>query len=213
MQRHAGRASNKRRCAKKRKREKTEPKKLTLEEKLAQQKLVRKITKTEAAERRAALSEQRLVCDQSISQYLARTGQKEKGTTLSGSTARASALLNRQPRKGPRAHRNTAAPTSEAHKSASVQTKAKQAPQNFPRDLVHCEFCGVGVAAKNLAKHKKKVHPVTDGVHPRVTMSGMTSAQRQRELARRFGRERDHSEDVFDRCRIVQGGAWGLGKK
>lgn len=84
---------------------------------------------------------------------------------------------------------------------------------------VRCNICGTKVKLKNKGRHFKKVHDTFGNYcqNPVSTtpesgsLRSLSSRDRIRALNRRFGPDREYSEDLFDRGRVVQGGGYGLG--
>lgn len=83
--------------------------------------------------------------------------------------------------------------------------------------LFKCALCNSGVKKKNFAKHMKNQHGIENATrpeptYPNATMAGMSPSEKKKHLNKIFGREKEHSEDAFDRGVVIHGGAWELGK-
>lgn len=108
------------------------------------------------------------------------------------------------------------------------------------KKIIKCEICGVSLASRNLAKHKRKQHspdskfayPKTREIlknlklnnkkeeelkkhlkkYPDSTMAHMSNAQKRKHLNRMFGPDDNKTSDIFDKGKVSSGGAYGLGK-
>ena len=78
---------------------------------------------------------------------------------------------------------------------------------------INCPFCKRPLIRKNLKKHLSKVHGIEEPQKkPKMENRFKTTAERERFFREKLGPDEKYSEDIFDRGKVKQGGAFGLGK-
>lgn len=107
---------------------------------------------------------------------------------------------------------------AEKRRTEEEERKKKREKEKEEGEVIYkCALCNSAVKKKNFAKHMKNQHGIANATrpkptYPKATMSGMSSSDKKKHLKKLFGREKEHSEDAFDRGVIIHGGAWELGK-
>lgn len=112
-------------------------------------------------------------------------------------------------------------PSAEKVRELARQKRAiaKKLKEMEGKQTVRCDICGTKVKLKHKARHLRKVHgdqnePCHDPISIRPhggSLRSLSSRDRIRALNRLFGPDREYSEDIFERGRVVQGGGYGLG--